>query len=131
MKQANVLQKAVLSEKAYRLMEKGVYTFFVASNASKNNIKDSVEKMFSVNVEKVNVSKAGAKQKKIAKTRKTVLVGGGKKAIVYLAAGHTIAVLFRKTGAIVEKAKTAKAEGPERSRREKDIQIESAEGKEG
>ncbi len=122
MKQTDVLQKAILSEKAYRLMEKGIYTFFVSKSASKENIKDMVEKMFSVNVVKVNVSRVGSKQKKIAKTRKTVTVGGGKKAIVYLKAGQTIAALSPKTES---KAKKTKKTG------EKDIEKVSVEGKEG
>lgn len=122
MKQGDVLQKPILSEKAYRLMEKGIYTFFISKAASKEDVKNSIEKMFSVSVKKINVLGIGAKQKRIAKTRKTVTVGGGKKAIVYLKAGQTISALSPKTEAKNKKAKSAK---------EKDIQIESAEGKEG
>lgn len=118
----NILQKAVLSEKAYRLMEKGVYTFFVAQSASKDDVKNSIEKMFSVKVKKVNVSKLAAKQKRVTKTKKTVLVGGGKKAIVYLMAGQTISALSPKN-----ETKTKKAKGSN----EKDIQKVLPEGKEG
>ncbi len=122
MKQGDVLQKAILSEKAYRLMEKGIYTFFVAKAASKEDVKDMVQKMFSVSVKKVNVAMVGSKQKKITKTRKTVTVGGGKKAIVYLKAGQTISVLSPKTE---EKTKKTKKTG------EKDVEKVSVEGKEG
>ncbi len=122
MKQATVLEKAILSEKAYQQMTKGIYTFLVSGATSKNDIKNQVEKLFSVKVLKVNVLKVSPKQKKIAKTRKTVLVGGAKKAVVYLKAGQIIAALSPKTEAKVKKAKNTK---------EKDIQIESVEGKEG
>lgn len=122
MKQGDVLQKAILSEKAYRLMEKGIYTFFVSKAASKEDVKDMVQNMFSVSVKKVNVAMVGSKQKKIAKTRKTVTVGGGKKAIVYLKAGQTISVLSPKTESKVKKTKKTG---------EKDVEKVSVEGKEG
>lgn len=122
MKQGDVLQKAILSEKAYQLMEQGIYTFLVSKSASKEDVKDMVQKMFSVSVKKVNVTMVGSKQKKIAKTRKTVTVGGGKKAIVYLKAGQTISVLSPKTE---EKTKKTKKTG------EKDVEKVSVEGKEG
>lgn len=109
MKQGDVLQKAILSEKAYQLMEKGIYTFFVSKAASKEDVKNMVQKMFSVSVKKVNVAMVGSKQKKIAKTRKTVTVGGGKKAIVYLKAGQTISALSPKT-----EEKTKKTKKPEK-----------------
>lgn len=121
MKQDNILQKAVLSEKAYQLMEKGVYTFFIAKKASKKDVKNSVEKMFSVNVAKVNIAKSVTNQKRIAKTRKTVTVGGSKKALVYLKAGQTISALSPKTESKVKKTKSSG---------EKDIEKISAEGKE-
>lgn len=122
MKQGEVLQKPILSEKAYRQMEKGIYTFFVSKAASKEDVKNSIEKMFSVSVKKVNVLGIGAKQKRIAKTRKTVTVGGGKKAIVYLKAGQTISVLSPKAQA---KARKTKGTG------EKDVEKVKVEGKEG
>lgn len=122
-----VLQKAILSEKAYKLMEKGIYTFFIKRDASKNDVKTSVEKMFSVNVQRVNISKVSSKQKRIAKTRKTATVGGGKKAIVQLKKGQTISSLSPKA----ETKSSKKSKGLERSQREKDIQKVSPEGKEG
>ncbi len=122
MKQGDVLQKPILSEKAYQLMEKGIYTFFVSKAASKEDVKNSIEKMFSVSVKKINVLGIGAKQKRIAKTRKTVTVGGGKKAIVYLKAGQTISVLSPKAQSKVKKTKITG---------EKDVEKISVEGKEG
>lgn len=122
MKANDVLQKAILSEKAYGQMGKGIYTFLVAKAASKEDVKHQVEKMFSVTVKKVNVSTVSAKQKRIAKTRKTVTIGGGKKAVVYLLAGQSISALSPK---LETKTKKIKSTG------EKDVEKVSPEGKEG
>lgn len=91
-----VIKKAVLSEKAYAQMEKGVYTFMVDKNASKNEIKRAVEAQFKTKVKKVNVLGKAAKSKKVTGTRKDVLTGSGKKAVVYLKAGENIAMLSPK-----------------------------------
>ncbi|MEX2028706.1 MAG: 50S ribosomal protein L23 [Candidatus Curtissbacteria bacterium] len=122
MKTNDVLQKAVLSEKAYAQMEKGIYTFLIAKAASKEDVKNQIEKMFSVTVKKVNVSGISPKQRKIAKTRKTVTIGGGKKAVVYLASGQSISALSPKSQA---KTKKTKSTG------EKDVEKITVEGKEG
>ena len=132
MNQSDILYKTILSEKAYKLMEGGLYTFLVDKRSSKAQIAKAVEKQFSVKVKKVNVLSKSSKMKRIAKTRKETQVGGGKKAIVYLAAGQKIAALSPKTAAKETKnKKSMKAEGPERSRRDKDVEKISAEGKEG
>lgn len=118
-----VLQKAILSEKAYKLMEKGIYTFFIKRDANKNDVKETVEKMFSVDVQRVNISRVSSKQKRVAKTRKTVSVGGGKKAIVQLKKGQVISSLSPKAETKSKKVKN--------SPREKDVQKVSPERKEG
>lgn len=123
MKTADIIKYAILSEKAYKLMERGIYTFMVAKRASKNQIADQIKNQFTVDVARVNIAKAPPKVKRIMRTRKTVKVGGGKKAIVQLAAGQTIALLSPKTKSTVKKVKS--------SPREKDVQVTSAEGKEG
>jgi len=120
MNQAQIIQKAILSEKAYKLMEKGAYTFLVDKKATKKEIAKSVAGQFSVKVRKVNILKSAQKRKRIGKTRKSTLVGGGKKAIVWLASGQTIAMLSPKSK---EKSKSKK--------KEKEIEKVSAEGKEG
>lgn len=97
MKITNFIKSPILSEKAYRQMEKGVYTFLVSPSANKANIAKSIAKHFSVKVEKVNITKIQAKEKRIARTRKTTLVGGGKKATVWLAKGNVISSLMPKS----------------------------------
>jgi len=128
MKLSDIVQKSILSEKAYKQMEVGIYTFMVNPQATKKQVAQAVKQQFAVDVKKVNVAPKAAKSKRIAKTRKFTSVGGGKKAIVYLAAGQNIAMLSPKTK---KEIKSKKAEGRKRSRREKDVQKTSTEGKEG
>ena len=46
----NIIKKPILSEKTYRNMANGVYTFQVARTANKVQIKKSFEKIFEVKV---------------------------------------------------------------------------------
>ena len=118
----DVIKKTILSEKAYKLMEKGLYTFLVDRRVTKKQIAKAVTDQFSVQVKKVNVLSKFSKMKRIAKTRKETKVGGGKKAIVYLAAGQKIAALSPKSAAKESKSK--------KSMKDKDVQVTS-ESKEG
>jgi len=97
MQKPHILKKAILSEKAYKLMEQGVYTFLVDSNSNKDQIASFIKNQFNVKVKKVNISLFSQKQKRIANSRKFVSVGGGKKAIVYLEAGQSIPLLSPKS----------------------------------
>ncbi|MBI2327252.1 50S ribosomal protein L23 [Candidatus Curtissbacteria bacterium] len=93
MKPTDLIKTSILSEKAYKQMENGIYTFLVDKRSTKNQIVKAVENQFAVNVIRVNVSKKSFKMKRIGRTRKQAKVGGGKKAIVYLKAGQNIAIL--------------------------------------
>lgn len=119
----DVIIKAILTEKAHAQMAKGVYTFMVNQKAKKVDVKNAVKSAFSVDAVSVNIISTQSKQKRIAKTRKFTMVGGGKKAIVYLKAGQTISVLSPTTDAKEKKAKGKNTE--------KDIQKVNVEGKEG
>ena len=50
----DVLLAPVVSEKSYGLMDNGKYTFLVAADANKTEIKIAVEKVFDVTVNSVN-----------------------------------------------------------------------------
>ena len=106
MNKSDIVKKAILSEKAYELMKKGVYTFLVDSRARKEAITDFVQKQFAVKVKMVNTAKFAPKTKRIAKTRKTIKTGGGKKAIVTLKAGEKIQMLAPKTESKKQKDKS-------------------------
>ena len=86
----DVLLKPVISEKSYRLVDEGKYTFLVAPGANKTQIRQAVEEIFHVKVTGVNtVNRPG-------KRRRTRFGWGTraatKRAIVSLAAGERIDV---------------------------------------
>ena len=83
-----VLLAPVVSEKSYSLLDENKYTFIVAPDANKTEIKIAVEKVFGVKVVSVNTMNRQGKNKK---TR----FGDGKRkdtkrAIVQVAAGDRI-----------------------------------------
>jgi large subunit ribosomal protein L23 len=86
----DVIVAPVVSEKSYALMEQGVYTFKVRTDASKPQIRHAVQEIFGVKVEKVNTLNRPGKRKR---NRRTFTYGkrpDTKRAIVTLAAGETI-----------------------------------------
>ena len=83
-----VLLAPVVSEKSYSLLDENKYTFIVAPDANKTEIKIAVEKVFGVKVLSVNTLNREGKNKR---TR----FGDGKRkdtkrAIVQVAAGSRI-----------------------------------------
>jgi large subunit ribosomal protein L23 len=83
-----VLLAPVVSEKSYGLLDENKYTFLVAPDANKTEIKIAVEKVFGVKVLSVNTLNREGKNKR---TR----FGDGKRtdtkrAIVHVAAGDRI-----------------------------------------
>lgn len=83
-----ILLKPWISEKTSNAMGKGVYTFHISSDASKNSIKDAVESLFNVAVKSVNISNVKGKFKNFKK--KSACRSDRKKAIVCLREGHKI-----------------------------------------
>ena len=86
----DILLRPVISEKSYRLVDDGKYTFLVAPGANKTQIRQAVEEIFHVKVTGVNtVNRPG-------KRRRTRFGWGTrantKRAIVSLAAGERIDV---------------------------------------
>jgi len=86
----DVLIKPVISEKSYRLVDDGKYTFLVAPEANKTQIRQAVEQVFRVKVTGVNTINRPGK-------RRRTRFGWGqraatKRAIVSLAEGERIDV---------------------------------------
>ena len=54
MRAHDIIIKPILTEKSYKGIANKVYTFKVAKDANKVEIKKAVEEIFGVNVEKVN-----------------------------------------------------------------------------
>lgn len=89
----DVLRRPVITEKNTRLMELGQYTFEVARDANKIQIKEAVEKTFNVKVLSVNVINVRGKERRRAQRGRPASVGrtaSWKKAIVTLREGDTI-----------------------------------------
>ena len=86
----NVIIRPIVSERSYDDMGRGKYTFEVARQANKQEIKAAVEKIFSVHVEKTNTLWVKPKTKRVryvpGKTRTW------KKAGVTLKQGDTIEI---------------------------------------
>jgi large subunit ribosomal protein L23 len=88
----SILKRPLVTEKVSGLNEKGKYGFIVELTANKVEIKSAVEKMYNVNVARVNTISVMGKQKS-RYTKAGVLVGrkpNYKKAIVTLAQGEVI-----------------------------------------
>ena len=55
MEARDIIKRPVLTEKSYLLMQENKYTFLVDTRAHKTQIKQAIEEIFGVKVEKVNV----------------------------------------------------------------------------
>ena len=85
-----IIIRPIVSEQSFAAMEENKYTFEVAKDANKYQIKDAVEELFNVKVVRVNTLNVKPKTKRVryvaGKTRTW------KKAVVTLAEGDSIEV---------------------------------------
>ena len=78
----------IITEKSTNISEQNKIVFKVPSKANKKNLKKSIEKIFKVNVTKINIIN---KRNRIKTTRgKKVKIKGYKKAIITLKKGQNI-----------------------------------------
>jgi large subunit ribosomal protein L23 len=87
---SDVLLAPVLSEKSYSLIEERKYAFKIHPDAHRLQVRQAVEELFDVHVERVNILKVQAKPK-----RRGLIKGtrpGWKKAIVQVRQGETIPI---------------------------------------
>ena len=78
----------MVTEKSTNLSEQNKVVFKVPSNANKKNLKTNIEKIFKVNITKINIiNKSG--RTKLTRGRK-VKISGFKKAIITLKKGQSI-----------------------------------------
>jgi large subunit ribosomal protein L23 len=85
-----VLLAPVVSEKSYSLINDNKYTFKIHPEAHKTQVRQAVEELFEVKVERVNIVKVQSKPKRRGMTKGSR--PGWKKAIVQLAEGETIEI---------------------------------------
>ncbi|MDA1329932.1 MAG: 50S ribosomal protein L23 [Chloroflexi bacterium] len=90
----DVLKRPIITEKSnYQNTKLNQVAFEVASEATKAMIKDAVELMFDVTVERVNVTNVPAKRTRRWQSRRVkVRRSGYKKAIVTLTEGQNVDV---------------------------------------
>jgi len=90
----DVLRRPLVTEKSnYQLNVLNQYVFEVSSNATKAMVKEAVETIFDVTVERVNMMRTPAKRTVRARSRRLMVRKSGiKKAIVTLADGDSIEI---------------------------------------
>jgi len=86
----DVLLRPVFSEKTWQGVEEGKYTFAVRPGASKVEIRQAVEELFDVKVEKVWALRRPGKPRRTRMDRRHGRTSGEKRAVVKLAPGHRI-----------------------------------------
>jgi large subunit ribosomal protein L23 len=85
-----VLLAPVVSEKSYNLIDERKYAFKIHPDAHRTQVRQAVEELFDVHVERVNILKVQPKPK-----RRGLIKGvrpGWKKAIVQIREGETIPI---------------------------------------
>jgi large subunit ribosomal protein L23 len=85
-----IILAPVMSEKSYAGAPDGKYTFRVHSDAHKTQVRQAIEQLFDVKVERVNIVKVQAKPKRRGRFLGTK--PGWKKAVVQLRAGDSIEI---------------------------------------
>ena len=79
----------IITEKSTNLSEQNKIVFKVPNSANKKNLKNNIEKIFKVNVTKVNIINKKTRRK-INRTGRKVKVAGYKEAIITLKKGQSI-----------------------------------------
>lgn len=95
-----IIKKPVVTEKSIDLARSGnVYTFEVDRTATKDQIKDSVEKLYGVDVMSINTVTSHRTHKATGRKRLKTVIAPTKKALVTLKKGQTIDLFdFDKQG---------------------------------
>ena len=88
----SVIIKPVVSEKSYAAYDDNVYTFVVAEDANKVEIRQAIEEIFNVKVTRVNTLNRAGKRKRNRRSGNWGQRAGQKRAIVSLAEGDTIEI---------------------------------------
>jgi large subunit ribosomal protein L23 len=81
----DVILRPVVSEKSYSLLDNNVYTFVVAPEANKIEIKQAVETIFNVKVTRISTLNRKGKRKRNRRTGNFGKRSDTKRAIVSLA----------------------------------------------
>lgn len=85
---SEIIKTPILTEKTYKLMESGVYTFLVDERANKVHIRKVFETIFEVKVASVNIINQDGKAKRMG--RYEGKTSSFKKAIIKLQKGEVL-----------------------------------------
>ena len=90
----DVLRRPLVTEKSsYQSGKMNQYSFIVADNATRTQVKDAIETLYDVKVQRVNIINTSAKRgRRLRSRRLLVRKAGYKKAIITLAEGQTLEV---------------------------------------
>ena len=88
----DIIIRPVVSEKSYAAFDENIYTFVVAGDANKIEIRHAVEEIFGVKVTNVNTVNRKGKRKRNPRTGGYGTRPDSKRAIVSLAEGDTIEI---------------------------------------
>jgi large subunit ribosomal protein L23 len=90
----DVLRRPLVTEKtSYQSGKLNKYSFIVADNATRTQVKDAIETLYDVSVQRVNIVNTSAKRgRRLRSRRLLVRKPGYKKAIVTLAEGQTLEI---------------------------------------
>ena len=87
-----IVLQPIVSEKSYAQYDAGVYTFLVAPDANKIEIKQAIESIFNVKVKNVNTLNRHGKRKRNRRTGGFGTRASQKRAIVTLAGDDKIEI---------------------------------------
>ena len=88
----DIIIKPVVSEKSYAAYDQNVYTFVVAGDANKIQIRQAIESIFGVRVTNVNTVNRKGKRKRNRRSGGFGTRPDSKRAIVSLAEGDSIEI---------------------------------------
>jgi large subunit ribosomal protein L23 len=89
-----VLRRPLVTEKtSYQSGKLNQYSFIVSDSATRKQVKDAIETIYDVTVERVNIINTPAKRgRRLRSRRLLVRKAGFKKALVTLAEGQTLPI---------------------------------------
>jgi large subunit ribosomal protein L23 len=88
----DIIIRPVVSEKSYAAFDQNVYTFVVADDANKIEIRKAIEEIFDVRVTNVNTLNRQGKRKRNRRSGAYGTRPGSKRAVVSLADGDRIEI---------------------------------------
>ncbi len=90
----DVLRRPLVTEKSsYQSGKLNQYSFIVADNATRTQVKDAIETLYDVKVERVNIINTSAKRgRRLRSRRLLVRKAAYKKALITLVEGQTLEI---------------------------------------